>query len=106
LFFVYGKKHGKADGLGRRFSVVAICDKELLGKTLRQGEAVLDLKLHQDFYKGERISEETAVEWIKNSRNLNLVGEKTMAAAKKAIDVNKASVRKISGVPHLQVYHL
>ena len=40
--------------------IIAICDSELIGKTFEEGKFQLDVK--ESFYKGEKVSEEKAVE--------------------------------------------
>ena len=101
-----GKRHERVSRDGSMRLIVAICDKELLGRTLKQGEVVLDLEKYSSFYDGVSLSEEEAVSWIKSSRNLNLVGVKAVKAAKTALKVSASSVKKIQGVPHLQVYYV
>ena len=82
-------------------SVVAICDKELLGKRFEEGILQLDVK--ESFYKGEEISEEKAVEMMKSfseeDATFNIVGEKSVACALKAKIISEESVGKIAGIP-------
>lgn len=101
-----GKRHEKVDRNGNVVVIAAVCDRELLGKKFKQGKAVLDLKKHAGFYSGKELSEGEAVELIRESRNLNLVGVKAVAAARKALKVGACSVKRVKGVPHLQVYYL
>ncbi len=91
---------------GFQRSIVALCDTELLGKTFSQGEVVLDLKAYRSFYEGSAISEIEAIELLRNAENVNIVGEKAIAAAQKAFGAKKVSVKKIKGVPHLQFYRV
>ncbi len=86
--------------------VLALCDSELLGKVFESGDLVLDLKKYRAFYDGEKASEKTVVESLAGAANVNAVGERSVALACKALGVSKAGVRKIGGVPHLQVYRL
>ena len=99
-----GKRHERVDRYGQKRIIIAICDKELLGKKLKQGQMVLDLAKYAAFYDGIDLTEEMAAEWIKSSRSLNLVGKKAIAAAKKVILVDEGSIKSVKGVPHLQVY--
>jgi hypothetical protein len=97
---MYMKVHQSPTG-----KVVAVCDSELLGKKLSDGVRFLDLEAYASFYKGELVSDETAVGELAGAENLNLVGEKALAAAKKAgIDVRSAI--RIGKVPHLQAYRI
>ncbi len=86
--------------------IVAACDAELLGKVFREGEMVLDLKKYRSFYDGEKVTEGELAVLLKDAENINLVGKKTIAAAGKRINVDSAGVRKIKGIPHLQIYFM
>ena len=44
--------------------VVAICDKELIGKKFYEGKFQLDVK--ENFYKGEEMDEEKTIQILKN----------------------------------------
>ena len=81
--------------------LLAICDVELLGKTLREGRIVFSVK--EDFYKGARVHVDEAVSMIENSTIVNMVGKNVV---KKAIErgfVHPEAVLNIEGVPHAQI---
>ncbi len=81
--------------------LLAICDEELLGKTLREGKIVF--KISEDFYKGKKISVDQAVSMIENSTIINLIGNECV---KKAIEngfVHPEAVLKIEGISHAQI---
>lgn len=81
--------------------LVAACDKDLLGKTLREGE--LKLSVERDFYEGEDGDEEILVNRLENSTVANLVGEKVCAIAIKHNFITEECILRISGVPHAQM---
>ena len=84
--------------------LLAMCDVELLGKTLREGKIVFCVK--EDFYKGERVEVDEAVSMIENSTIVNMVGKNVV---KKAIErgyVHPEAVLNIEGVPHAQIVKL
>lgn len=84
--------------------VLAICDVELLGKTLREGKIVFKIK--DEFYNGGKASVEEAVSMINNSTIVNLVGK---CCVEKAIEkgyVHPEAVIHIEGVPHAQIMKL
>lgn len=93
--------HARAGG-----RVTALCDALLLGKVFEQGGRTLDLKTYRAFYEGRKVSEKEAVELIKEAESLNLVGKKSLAAAKKAVGVEASAAKRVKGVPHLQVYRV
>ena len=84
--------------------VVAVCDKELIGKVLREGELVLDLKKYSSFYVGELATPESVLALLTEATSINLVGEKAVGLAVKKGLAKKRDAKKIGGVPHLQIY--
>ena len=81
--------------------LLAVCDCEILGKTLRQGKIVFNIK--EEFYKGAKVSLEEAVDMIQNSTIVNMVGKNIV---KKAIEkgyVHPEAILNIDGVPHAQI---
>lgn len=91
---------------GREVEVLALCDRELLGRVFRQRGRVLDLKAYRAFYDGEKVSEGKAIELLKQAKNANVVGEQAVEIARKALNVKAGVVKRIAGVPHLQIYYV
>jgi hypothetical protein len=84
--------------------VLAVCDCELLGRTLKEGKIVFRVK--EEFYKGRMATLDEAVGLINNSTIVNLVGK---ACVEKAIArgyVHPEAVLKIEGIPHAQIVKL
>ena len=81
--------------------VVAICDKELIGKMFNEDKAQLDVK--ESFFKGEEVDKEKAKEIIvfyaHEDATFNIVGERSVAAALELGIISKKGIKKISGVP-------
>ena len=84
--------------------ILAACDAELLGRVFREGDAVLDLQKYRSFYEGGKVTQGELAVLLKESVNINLVGKKTIAVAGKCMKLSPAGVKKIGGVPHLQIY--
>ena len=82
-------------------NVIAICDSELVGKKFEERRFQLDIK--ENFYKGEEINEEKAINIIqrmsKEDATFNIVGDKSVSAAVKAGIVEKRGIKKIKGIP-------
>jgi hypothetical protein len=81
--------------------LLAMCDAEILGKTLREGKIVFHVK--EDFYKGAKVNVEEALCMIENSTIVNMIGKNVV---KKAIEkgyVHPEAVLNIEGVPHAQI---
>ena len=81
--------------------VVAVCDKEILGKTFREGELRIHVK--EEFYGGELVSVKDAIEQIKKATIANLVGSRIISEAIEEGLLHKDSVIYISGIPHVQI---
>jgi uncharacterized protein len=84
--------------------VLAVCDCDLLGKTLREGKIVFHIK--DEFYKGRKATVEEAIGLIGNSTIVNLVGEMCVGKAIAEGYVHPDAVLKIEGVPHAQIMKL
>ena len=83
------------------YVLLAACDEELLGKTLRDGKLVFSIK--EEFYKGPKVSADEVIELIRESTVVNMVGE---CIVNKAIEkglVHPEAVLKICGIPHAQI---
>ncbi len=93
----------KLSKVGRNV-LLAICDSEILGKTLREGKIVFKVK--EEFYNGGRVSIEEAVEMIENSTIVNMVGKCCVEKAIKKGYVHPEAVLNIEGVPHAQIVKL
>ena len=85
-------------------TVVAVCDKELIGKKFEQGHLQLDIK--ENFYKGtegKEASEEEALDLMESFSNedatFNIVGKKSVQTALKAGIIDKGSIKTVEGIP-------
>jgi len=81
--------------------VVAIADKELIGKIFEEEKFQLDVK--ENFFKGDEISEEKAIslmqKFIKEDATFNIVGEKATNSAIKAGIISPEGIKKINNIP-------
>ena len=84
--------------------LLAVCDCDLLGRTLRQGKIVFHVK--NEFYNGGKVSIEEAVDMIKNSTIVNLVGKNCVEKAISKGYVHPEAVLQIEGIPHAQIVKL
>jgi hypothetical protein len=81
--------------------LLAICDAEILGKTLREGKIVFHVK--EEFYKGAKVNVEEAISMIKNSTTVNMIGKNVVKKAMEKGYVHPEAVLNIEGVPHAQI---
>jgi hypothetical protein len=82
--------------------LVAACDKELIGKKLKHGDAAIEIR--RDFYEGEDVSEEELQNALQKATTANLFGEKTVNCAVKCGIIDLDSVIMIDCVPHAQIF--
>ena len=81
--------------------LLAVCDCELLGRTLREGKIVFHIK--DEFYNGRKATVEEAMGMIDNSTIVNLVGKCCVEKAIAEGYVHPDAVIKIEGIPHAQI---
>jgi hypothetical protein len=81
--------------------LLATCDAELLGRILREGKIVFEI--HEQFYKGPRMTIEEVINLMQQSTIVNMVGNKIVSKAIERGLVHPDAVLEISGVPHAQI---
>lgn len=84
--------------------LLAICDYDVLGRTLKEGEITFHVKA--EFYNGRKVSLDEAIEMIENSTIVNMVGKNCVEKAIKKGYVHPEAVLHIEGVPHAQIVKL
>jgi hypothetical protein len=84
--------------------LLAMCDAEILGKTLREGKIVFHVK--ENFYKGRKVNVEEAVCMIENCTIVNMIERNVVKEAIEKGYVHPEAVLKIEGIPHAQIVKL
>ena len=84
--------------------LLAMCDAEILGKTLREGKVVFQVK--EDFYKGAKVNVEEALTMVKNCTIVNMIGKNVVSKAIENGYVHPEAVLNIEGIPHAQIVKL
>ena len=90
-------KHG-------RDTLVAVCDSELLGKTLEGGR--VPFKVSEEFYMGVLGEVDEALEAMRRATICNLVGKRIVEAAIDARMVHSRAVIYFGEIPHAQIVKL
>jgi len=80
---------------------LATCDADLLGKVLREGKIVFEIR--EEFYKGLKVNVEEAIDLVEQSTIVNMVGHRIVKKAVEKGLIHPEAVIKISGVPHAQI---
>ncbi len=84
--------------------IVAVCDKDIIGKKFQEGE--LTLKLEPSFYKGQDASVSEIKEALSCATIANVAGEKAIACAVECGCVEPDTVIFIEGIPHAQMIRI
>jgi hypothetical protein len=84
--------------------LVAACDADLLGKTLKFGKVPFEVR--RDFYEGSLVNVSEAMEIIRDAPNINLIGSLIVDEAIKEGLVHPQAILDISGVPHTQIVRM
>ena len=84
-------------------SLVNVCDADLIGRTLREGE--LQMHISREFFGGSLVEEEEeVVKIIRDSTMLSLAGQRSVGIALTNKLGSPQAVRVIEGVPFLMIY--
>ena len=81
-----------------------ICDADLLGKTLNNGD--FTLKISEGYYAQKIVEEEEAKELLKGSNSINMVGKEIIALSVNIGIGSQAGVKEIDGIPFLIVFKM
>jgi hypothetical protein len=84
--------------------LVAVCDKDLIGKTLRDGKIKLEVK--KEFYGDRLTTPEEAAKALSEANTGNIVGKKSVKIAIEKNLVNPSAVIHIAGIPHVNIIRL
>jgi len=80
--------------------VMAVCDCEMLGKRIQDGSLILDVS--REFFGGEKMSKDAAIDLLKSATIANFVGEVAVKCGIEAGLVHREAIITIGGVPHAQ----
>lgn len=94
LFFVKVHSHG-AD------VVVAVCDRELLGKNFTEGDFVLEIR--EEFYGGKLATFDEVYELMRTATIVNVIGEKIVGELVRRKIIEEEALIHICGIPHVQI---
>lgn len=78
--------------------LVALCDKELIGKTLKSDD--VEIHINPKFYGNKEVTPEEAIKALKKATIGNIFGKQSIELAKKLGLVDKEIL--IQGIPHAQ----
>jgi hypothetical protein len=82
--------------------MVNICDIELIGSRLQEGELLIDIT--KEYFQQEIVETIQAEELLRTCSIANLVGERIVGHAVQLKLAKERSIRRISGVPFLMIF--
>ena len=81
--------------------VLALCDEELLGKTIKEGN--LRFNISEKFYKGEKVTLKEAARYIEIATIINAVGENVIKMLVYHNEDILDAIIWLGKVPHVQL---
>jgi len=90
-------------------TMVTVCDSNLIGKRFEEAieKGIKQLDIRENFYKGEEVSHEKALQIIKfqskEDATFNIVGPESIKAAKEAGIIDEEGIGEIDSVPYALV---
>lgn len=81
-------------------TIIAVCDKDLIGKLLEENGKQLDLR--GEFYKGEELTTEEIGDLMRNADGVNLVGQEAINLGLQEGVIDQENIITIKGIPHAQ----
>jgi hypothetical protein len=93
---IYVKIHITRDGR----TLIAACDKSLLGTVFEEGKKQLDLS--GEFYKGEIKPTKEVADLLRNADLMNLVGEHVIELGVQEELFSEDDVARVAGIPMFQ----
>ena len=82
--------------------VVAVCDENLLGKTVEDKK--YSIKISEHFYKGEMKDTAAITPILQSATNINFIGKEAVALGINLGIIAQENIITIAGIPHAQVY--
>jgi len=83
-------------------TMVSICDEELLGRTVREGE--LEMCISKEYFGEEYVDLDEALELIRTSHIVNLAGTRIVENALQAELASRLAVKKVGGTSFLMIF--
>ena len=96
---VFLKVHSFPEG-----KVVALCDKDILGKRFEEKELVLDID--NDFYEGKEASKEEICRALSECASAIIAGNEAVGIALECNAVSEVGVKEVCGIKHTMMFRI
>ena len=84
--------------------ILAACDKEIVSKTLKEGD--LEIFINPEFYFEKECDEKDLENLMKDVIAMNFFGNNVVSFLINKGIVNKENVKTIEGIMHIQIYKI
>lgn len=84
--------------------VLAVCDSDIIGKTLKGEE--ISFSVSEDFYKGDLVDMDRLLDLLGDEGNVNMVGNSVIDFAVRNGIIDSRSIIIIGDVKHTQLYRV
>jgi hypothetical protein len=94
---IYLKLHNTESG-----NMLAMCDSALIEMVLSEGDIEINLKDYSEFYTGQLLSKEKALEFIQKEEiiSANIVGVEAVKVGLKRGIIEKENIKKVNKIPY------
>jgi|TARA_B100001971_G_C18150407_1_gene515496 hypothetical protein len=82
--------------------LINICDAELIGTTVKRDN--FEMHISHEYFGGDTINSEQAIELIRSSTAANLVGNRIVGRAVKEKLANSSAVKKVGKLSFLMIF--
>jgi hypothetical protein len=100
---IYIRLHNTDNG-----DMLAMCDSGLIDKVVSEGDVEINIRDYSDFYKGQLVSKDGALDIIKRERiySANIIGEEAVKVALEKGIIDKGHVKKIGRIPYANAFRV
>lgn len=84
--------------------VVGICDRELMGKTLKEGE--ISISINEAFFGNQPVCEEDVIRVLAISDNITIIGKRCIDLAIRQGLLDLDSCLIVEGIPYSTIIRL
>lgn len=81
-------------------TIVAVCDKDLVGTLIEDGDVQLDLR--SDFFAGDEMDLKEVGDLVRNADGVNLVGDEAVKVGLQEDVIDESHIMKVDGTPYAQ----
>ncbi len=99
---IYVKLHDSENGI-----LLAMCDEELIGRVIEDGDVYINIRDYSEFYKGSLISAKEVQALIPDKlHSANIIGDEAVSVAIKHSIIKRENVKVASGVRYAHAYRI